>query len=788
MAGSTVTMSVAHFAQQLKQKYTQYASVPDEKLVAVFLGKNPRYRGNYREGALVSVSFEPAAAAAAAAGGGTSSIQSQAVPTLAAPANPSAPAPVLNAGGAASPALQKTVVESVASLGVSAAATASQPAPVQIPPSSQASLRTTVVQETRNTVVEGRKQTVVEHTPAAAVLMVGRYQIVEELGRGGMGVVYKAFDPGIGRTVALKVMSEDLARDQTFRDRFLREARGAGILQHPNIVTVHELGEWENAPFIAMEFLQGRSLEVILTREMSTTTVAERLAMVEQVCRGLDYAHARGIVHRDIKPANVMVTTDGVAKVVDFGIARLADQKLTKTGHVLGTISYMSPEQLQGKPLDGRSDIFAVGVMLFEVLTSTLPFAAEDTGAAITNTLYRQPPGLANFLEHSPPELEAILNQCLAKNPAERFQAAGELADRLTQVWQQMQRAQAPTSMRAQPLPAAHSSLSAPGMPRPLTVSGEQIHQVAAKSAEYAQEWWKFASPRARRNVVTVACVAVLYPVAISVIAIPMAILAAMVLLAQAPFARKWWTSASLQARLAVGGLATALATFSFSRLAVGVTWYVTGVNLMGVPVGAVMATMVGANVGLAKDWWKLASAKARAVGALVSLFLMVISGVVVMNYISTPKSYFAKGGEFEQREKANQATLQAQRLAFESTPLQIWTDQSLATKLQFYRSHLMWTNKDNGAQLTWSAAQQYCGTLRLGSYADWRLPSLDELKSISEGKRGYDENIGIYHVKKGIFLSNPGIWANAEGTGFDFNNQLEGSGRALCVRPDHGN
>jgi TPR repeat protein/predicted Ser/Thr protein kinase len=288
--------------------------------------------------------------------------------------------------------------------------------------------------------------------------MVGKYEIVGELGRGGMGLVYKAFDPGIGRTVALKVMSEQLARDTDFRERFLREARGAGILQHHNIVTIHELGEWQGAPFIAMEFLEGRSLEDILKNE-KTTTLEKRLDIVAQVCRGLDYAHARGIVHRDIKPANVMVTNDGVAKVVDFGIARLADQKLTHTGHVLGTVSYMSPEQLQGKVLDGRSDIFAVGVMLFEALTSVLPFSAEDTGSAITNTLYRQPPKLSSFLANYPKELDEIVGKCLAKDPAERFQTAGELADRLSRVQQELQRSQtAPTVIRSTPLPTSAAS------------------------------------------------------------------------------------------------------------------------------------------------------------------------------------------------------------------------------------------------------------------------------------------------------------------------------------------
>jgi len=436
-----VTISVEQYAQQLRQKYPQYSSVPDDKLVAAFVTKNPQFTANYDDTTLVSVSYEPATAAALPQKPGvTDLVQAPTASEAGTGASQMAASTVDNSGSG--PATQQVsgVVVKAASVSTSGAGVAAQAAPVPAPPVSAAPYL---------------GNTVVVNVPAVAgPPMVGKYEIVDELGRGGMGIVYKAFDPGIGRTVALKLMSEQLARDTEFRERFLREARGAGILQHPNIVTVHELGEWQGAPFIAMEFLQGSSLEDILKNE-KTMPLGKRLDIVAQVCRGLDYAHARGIVHRDIKPANVMVTTDGVAKVVDFGIARLADQKLTNTGHVLGTVSYMSPEQLQGKTLDGRSDIFAVGVMLFEALTSVLPFAANDTGAAITNTLFRQPPSLSNFLANYPKELDDVMGKCLAKDPAERFQAAGELADRLTQVQQEIRNAQsAPTVIQTSPLPS----------------------------------------------------------------------------------------------------------------------------------------------------------------------------------------------------------------------------------------------------------------------------------------------------------------------------------------------
>jgi serine/threonine protein kinase len=789
MAGSTVTVPVAQFAQQLRQKYPQYSSVPDDKLVAAFVSKNPRYTANYEGTALVSVSFEPSDAAAPAQKPGvTASVQSLTASTGMNGQNPaSVAAPVrsnISASGTIARqatagsmnAAEASVVRPATPVAASGSAAAAQPALQAGAPSGEPYLGSTVIMNAEAI-----------STPP----MVGKYQVVDELGRGGMGVVYKAFDPGIGRTVALKLMSEQLARDTDFRERFLREARGAGILQHPNIVTVHELGEWQGAPFIAMEFLQGRSLEDMLKQEEATTPLQKRLDIVAQVCRGLDYAPARGIVHRDIKPANVMVTTDGVAKVVDFGIARLADQKLTNTGHVLGTVSYMSPEQLQGKALDGRSDIFAVGVMLFEALTSVLPFAADDTGAAITNTLYRQPPNLSNFLANYPKGLDDVLRKCLAKDPAERFQTAGELADRLTQVQQEIQQSQtAPTVIRSTPLPNDHSDSSL-GEPSPKLTStaaaSEQIQQVATKSAEFAQQWWKVATPRARRNVVTVACAAVLYLIAIPLVWLPIALLAAIVLAAQA--GRKLLSSASIQAQVGVGVLVTAVAAFCCTKLATGFMWYIgfNGNRLMAVPVLAVVATIIGANGGLASDWWKSASGRARLVGAVVTVFLTVCFAVSAMSWSSTPKSYFAKGGEFEQREKTNQIILKAQQEAYDSTPLQIWTDSSLLARVQFYRHRLMWTNKDNGKRLSWAESKDYCGTLRLGGYSDWRLPSVDELKRISEGKRAFDESVAIYHLKKGIFLSDPSIWSSTEGTGFDFGTEDDIGGHALCARVDNG-
>jgi serine/threonine protein kinase len=745
MPGSRATISAAQFAQQLKQKYPQFVSVPDGELVAAFVGKNPQYSADYQGELLVSVSFDTSTGSRLP---DESNVSAWATPTT--------------SDGATNDARGvKPVV----------------PAESATPTAEPVYLGATVV-------------VTAESIPAR--LMVGRYEVVDELGRGGMGIVYKAFDPGIGRTVALKLMSEQLARDSEFRDRFLREARGAGSLQHANIVTIHELGEWQGAPFIAMEFLQGSSLEDILRKEQ-TMSIEKRLDIVAQVCRGLDYAHARGIVHRDIKPANVMVTNEGIAKVVDFGIARLADQKLTSTGNVLGTVSYMSPEQLQGRAVDGRSDVFAVGVVLYEVLTSVLPFAAEDTGAAITNILYRQPPKLSSFLENYPRELDEIIGKALAKDPDNRFQTTRELADRISLVQQELQRSQtAPTVIRNTPLPSSHPSN--PAIPSSesassASTSSAHIPHDVTKSTQFAQEWWRFASGQARRNAVTVACAVALYLIAIPLVSVPVAILAAIVLATQIPGAGKWWKSVSIGMKLAIGVIVTAVASFCFTKLAVGVMWYVgiSANRLMAIPVLAVLATIIGANTGLALGWWKSASGRSRAVGAILTAFLVACFAVVAMNWSSTPKSYFARGGDFEQREKSNQEILSAQKAAYESTPLQIWTDSSWTAKSQFYKSRLMWTNKDNGKQLSWAGAKDYCGKLRLGGYPDWRLPSVDELKGLSEGKRAFDESVAIYHTKKGILLSDPSIWSSATGTGFDFGTEDDIGGRALCVRTDNG-
>ncbi len=257
---------------------------------------------------------------------------------------------------------------------------------------------------------------------------IGRYQVTGELGKGAMGVVYRALDPTIGREVALKTMRLDVAGmdNQELLQRFRNEARAAGALNHPNIVTIYDAGEQEGLFYIAMEYIEGQTLHSLLL-EKHVLPVEQLIQITRQVCAGLNYAHARHVVHRDIKPANMMITADGTVKIMDFGIAK-AGGGVTSTGQVLGTPNYMSPEQVKGKPLDGRSDLFSVGVMLYEMLTGEKPF----TGQNVTTIIYKIvnenpiPPRELDVTVH--PGLSAVVTKALAKSPDERYQTAAELA------------------------------------------------------------------------------------------------------------------------------------------------------------------------------------------------------------------------------------------------------------------------------------------------------------------------------------------------------------------------
>ena len=239
-----------------------------------------------------------------------------------------------------------------------------------------------------------------------------------------MGVVYRGEDPLIGREVAIKTLNEVTPE---LRDRFYLEAR-SGILSHPNIVTVYELGEQDGIPFIAMELVAGESLELIL-RTRKRLPLLEALSIVEQLCAGLGHAHGHGVIHRDVKPANVLLRPDGRVTIVDFGIARLADQtrQLTKTDALLGTFHYIAPERLKGEPSDGRADIWSVGVILYEMLTGELPFKGRDV-SSLYRVIHEPYIPLAEFVADLPEGLAQIVHRSLAKQVKDRYATAEEMS------------------------------------------------------------------------------------------------------------------------------------------------------------------------------------------------------------------------------------------------------------------------------------------------------------------------------------------------------------------------
>jgi len=272
---------------------------------------------------------------------------------------------------------------------------------------------------------------------------IGKYEITGVLGRGGMGVVYRAEDKRIGRLVAIKTLTENFSGQPEMLERFYREAQ-AGILQHPNIVIVYDLGDEDGVPFIVMEYVSGDPLDKLISSGRQIHII-DKLSIIEQVCLALGYAHQRGVVHRDIKPANVIVQQDGVAKIVDFGIARVQGSSgeggLTRTGNVIGTIHYIAPERLKGRPFDGRSDIFSTGVMLYFLLTGQLPFTGEDM--AVLQKLVSDPhPPLSTYLANYPPALDAIIDRSLAKDPEQRYATAEEFAADLHALTEQLKKGQ----------------------------------------------------------------------------------------------------------------------------------------------------------------------------------------------------------------------------------------------------------------------------------------------------------------------------------------------------------
>src|SRR6185312_15312851 len=306
---------------------------------------------------------------------------------------------------------------------------------------------------------------------------IGRYEIQGELGRGAMGVVYRALDPTIGRTVALKTMRLDVhgADEEEILRRFKHEAKLAGVINHPNVVTIYDAGEDQSIFYIAMEHVEGVTLQTLL-HQQRTIPAQLMLEISRQICPALDYAHKRGVIHRDIKPANIMLTSQGGAKIMDFGIAK-AEGGLTSAGQVLGTPAYMSPEQVRGKPLDGRSDLFSYGVCMYEMMTGEKPFAGQNVTTIIYKIMNEAPvpPRELDLTLH--PGLNDVIIKALAKDPAQRYQSGKELLKALEtyQVGEDGEQTQVLSSIDAE-------TLSMPPSPLPLNTGAsatKKVRQIA---------------------------------------------------------------------------------------------------------------------------------------------------------------------------------------------------------------------------------------------------------------------------------------------------------------------
>jgi len=309
--------------------------------------------------------------------------------------------------------------------------------------------------------------TVVVQEAAQAKPSLGRYEILEELGRGAMGIVYKGRDPKLGRLTAIKTIrfTDDFDEDQVekIKEQFYREAEVVAKLSHPNIVTIYDVGEDLELSYLAMEYLEGESLEKYAERG-SLLAIRKCVDVVAQVCDALDYAHSRGIVHRDVKPANIMILKNGLVKVTDFGIARATATSKTRTGVIKGTPYYMSPEQISGMKVDGRSDIFSLGVVFYQLLTGELPFGGENLAAIMyqITSVPHDPPTKYN------PKIYkagmAILDRALEKKLEKRYQNAKQMSDHLRLLGQKLDEVKAKAKKQERPEPPANS-------PEPVTTS-----------------------------------------------------------------------------------------------------------------------------------------------------------------------------------------------------------------------------------------------------------------------------------------------------------------------------
>ena len=258
---------------------------------------------------------------------------------------------------------------------------------------------------------------------------IGRYEIVDVLGQGAMGVVYKCRDTVLNRHVALKTMNLGLNANPEVRERFYREGKTLGELNHNNVITVYELNEYGTTCFIVMEYLEGQSLDQLIADRQELATMT-KLEIIRQICDGVMYAHAEGVIHRDLKPANVLIRDDGVVKILDFGVAKLASSHMTKSGVILGTVSYMAPEQLMGEEIDERADIFSIGAIMYELFAYRKPFDG-DTISQVMGQIINSQPGEIHGVDAS---INLIITKALMKDRSQRFQTVREMISSLEQM------------------------------------------------------------------------------------------------------------------------------------------------------------------------------------------------------------------------------------------------------------------------------------------------------------------------------------------------------------------
>ncbi len=341
-----------------------------------------------------------------------------------------------------------------------------------------------------------------EQSPSLIGSNLSHYRILSRLGRGGMGEVFLATDTQLGRRVAIKLLPAAFTADAERVRRFKQEARAASALNHPNIITIHEIGEAEGTHYLVTEYIEGETLRQQMTR--GRLSLSSTLDAAIQVASALQAAHAAGIVHRDIKPENVMVRNDGIVKVLDFGLAKLTERQSpapkppevdtqvstvaaisTSTGMVMGTASYMSPEQARGLKVDARSDIFSFGVVLYEMLAGRRPFVGATAGDILAAILRDEPPPLSEHSPDCPALLERIVNRCLAKTPEQRYQAASELSAELKSARAAIDEGSRPTSAEEEKLAAFRKTEKSPKQRWRLAVIGGVVALVALMATLY---------------------------------------------------------------------------------------------------------------------------------------------------------------------------------------------------------------------------------------------------------------------------------------------------------------